>query len=60
MVITGEGGKFSCPGCGLECALACDLRIAGKHAQLVLSEAAVGLLPCAGGTQSLPRLVGEG
>ncbi|SFV17868.1 enoyl-CoA hydratase [Pseudoduganella namucuonensis] len=47
-------------GGGLECALACDLRIAEEHAQLALPEAAVGLLPCAGGTQNLPMLVGEG
>ena len=47
-------------GGGLECALACDLRIAEEHAQLALPEATVGLLPCAGGTQNLPRLVGEG
>ncbi|WP_437883076.1 enoyl-CoA hydratase [Pseudomonas sp. LRF_L74] len=47
-------------GGGLECALACDLRIAEQHAMLALPEAAVGLLPCAGGTQALPWLVGEG
>ncbi|WP_211474414.1 enoyl-CoA hydratase [Collimonas humicola] len=47
-------------GGGLECALACDLRIAEEHAQMALPEAAVGLLPCAGGTQNLPWLVGEG
>lgn len=47
-------------GGGLECALACDLRIAEEHAQLALPEATVGLLPCAGGTQNLARLVGEG
>jgi len=47
-------------GGGLECALACDLRIAEAHAQMALPEATVGLLPCAGGTQNLPRLVGEG
>ena len=47
-------------GGGLECALACDLRIVEAHAQLALPEATVGLLPCAGGTQNLPRLVGEG
>ncbi len=46
-------------GGGLECALACDLRIAEEHAQMALPEAAVGLLPCAGGTQNLPPLVGE-
>lgn len=47
-------------GGGLECALACDLRIAEEQAQLALPEAAVGLLPCAGGTQWLSWLVGEG
>ncbi|MDG6746207.1 enoyl-CoA hydratase-related protein, partial [Staphylococcus aureus] len=45
-------------GGGLECALACDLRIIEDHAQVALPEATVGLLPCAGGTQNLPRLVG--
>lgn len=47
-------------GGGLEAALACDLRIAEEQAQMALPEASVGLLPCAGGTQNLPRLVGEG
>ncbi len=47
-------------GGGLECALACDLRIIEEHAQVALPEATVGLLPCAGGTQALPWLVGEG
>lgn len=47
-------------GGGLECALACDLRIAEAQAQLALPEATVGLLPCGGGTQRLPWLVGEG
>ncbi|WP_066098311.1 enoyl-CoA hydratase [Xanthomonas massiliensis] len=47
-------------GGGLEVALACDLRIAEQQAQLALPEASVGLLPCAGGTQNLTRLVGEG
>lgn len=47
-------------GGGLECALACDIRIAEAHAQMALPEASVGLLPCAGGTQNLTRLVGEG
>ncbi|KZZ57224.1 enoyl-CoA hydratase [Oleiphilus sp. HI0125] len=46
-------------GGGLECALACDIRIAEEHAQLALPEAKVGLLPCAGGTQRLSWLVGE-
>ncbi|MDC0662746.1 enoyl-CoA hydratase [Marinobacter sp. SS21] len=47
-------------GGGLECALACDIRVAEAQAQLALPEARVGLLPCAGGTQNLPWLVGEG
>ncbi len=47
-------------GGGLECALACDIRIVEAHAKLALPEAAVGLLPCAGGTQRLSWLVGEG
>ena len=47
-------------GGGLECALACDIRIAEDHAQMALPETGVGLLPCAGGTQNLPWLVGEG
>jgi len=46
-------------GGGLECALACDLRIAEEQAQLALPEAAVGLLPCAGGSQWLAWNVGE-
>ena len=47
-------------GGGLECTLACDIRIAEEHAQLALPEPAVGLLPAGCGTQVLPRLVGEG
>ncbi|TGG91157.1 enoyl-CoA hydratase [Natronospirillum operosum] len=47
-------------GGGLEVALACDLRVADETAVMALPEARVGLLPCAGGTQNLTRLVGEG
>lgn len=47
-------------GGGLECALACDLRIAEEQAVMALPEATVGLAPCAGGTQNLAILVGEG
>lgn len=46
-------------GGGLECALACDLRVVEAHAVMALPEAAVGLLPCAGGTQWLSWTVGE-
>lgn len=47
-------------GGGLEVALACDIRIAETQAAMALPEAKVGLLPCAGGTQRLTQLVGEG
>jgi len=46
-------------GGGLECALACDIRVIEEQAQVALPEAGVGLLPCAGGTQRLSWLVGE-
>jgi enoyl-CoA hydratase/carnithine racemase len=47
-------------GGGLECAMACDIRIAEEQAQMALPEAGVGLLPCGLGTQHLTMLVGEG
>lgn len=47
-------------GGGLECTLACDVRIAEAHAQMALPEPAVGLLPAGSGTQMLPWLIGEG
>ena len=47
-------------GGGLECALACDIRIAETQAVMGLPEATVGLLPAGLGTQHLAWLVGEG
>lgn len=47
-------------GGGLECALACDVRIVERQSKLALPEASVGLLPCGGGTQNLAWLIGEG
>lgn len=46
-------------GGGLELMLACDLRVAGRDAIMGLTETSLGIVPGAGGTQRLPRLIGE-
>ncbi|AES90852.2 putative methylglutaconyl-CoA hydratase [Medicago truncatula] len=46
-------------GGGLEMALACDIRICGANALMGLPETGLAIIPGAGGTQRLPRLVGK-
>jgi methylglutaconyl-CoA hydratase len=45
-------------GGGLELALLCDLRVAAPHASFALPETGLGIIPAAGGTQYLPRIIG--
>ncbi len=47
-------------GGGLELALACDIRIVANHVKMGLTETSLAIIPGAGGTQRLPRLIGTG
>ena len=46
-------------GSGIEMALCCDLRIASEDTKFGLPEAGLGIIPAAGATQTLPRVVGR-
>jgi enoyl-CoA hydratase len=47
-------------GGGLELAMACTMRVSGPSGKFGLPEVKIGLIPGAGGTQRLPRLIGRG
>ena len=47
-------------GSGIEIALCCDIRIASEDSQFGMPEVDLGIIPAAGGTQTLPRTVGQG
>ena len=46
-------------GSGIEIALCCDSRIASEDVRIGLPEVGLGIIPAAGGTQTLPRIVGR-
>lgn len=46
-------------GSGIEMALCCDIRIASEDAKFGLPEVGLGIIPAAGGTQTLPRAIGR-
>jgi len=46
-------------GSGIEIALCCDIRIASEDVRIGLPEVGLGIIPAAGGTQTLPRIVGR-
>lgn len=49
----------ACLGGGLELALACHMRVAAENAIFGLPEVSLGIIPGAGGTQRLPKVIGE-
>lgn len=57
VIVAINGGAF---GGGLEMALAADIRLASENALMGLTETRLAVIPGAGGTQRLPRLIGKG
>ncbi|MCH7744501.1 MAG: enoyl-CoA hydratase/isomerase family protein [Chloroflexi bacterium] len=47
-------------GSGVEMACLCDIRIASEDAVFSMPEVALGMVPAAGGSQTLPRIIGQG
>ena len=47
-------------GSGIEMALCCDIRVASEDAQFGVPEMGLGIIPAAGGSQTLPRVIGRG
>ena len=47
-------------GSGIEIALCCDIRLASEDVRFGLPEPGLGIIPAAGGTQTLPRIIGRG
>ena len=47
-------------GSGIEIALCCDIRLASEDVRFGLPEPGLGIIPAAGGTQTLPRIIGMG
>src|SRR3972149_3658101 len=46
-------------GSGLEIALCCDIRVASEDARFAVPETGLGIIPAAGGSQTLPRVMGK-
>jgi len=49
-----------CLGSGLEMSLCCDIRVAAEDTRFGLPEVGLGIIPAAGGSQTLPRTIGRG